>query len=405
LYNYIVMKGKIISLLGIFIVLTVTAVAILYGRGYRLTFQDSNGISGTGILVLNSFPEGAEVYIDEKLTTATDNTINLKPGEYKVRIAKDGYYQWQKQVTIRREEVTHAIATLFPVAPRLEAVTTLGALYPIIDDSGSKIAFQVASTSAEKNGIYLLDMNQRSLIPFGGSISQIVDDTTQSFSTSALSFAPDGDELIATTSGTFPRTYRIPIDGGDPIDVTNTLSQVYDEYQTEQQLLEKKLINSFPKKLRSFAVQNMTGILVSPDDNKIFYTASRSATVPIVINPPLPGTNPTPETRILTPGYKYVYDTEEDKNYLILDTSGMESNEIPTFKWHANGLNLFFINNQDGKKSIDTVEFDGQNKRTLYAGPLLDQYLFPWPDGTSVLVLTNLNNPGSPANLYRIGLK
>ncbi len=399
------MKGKLISIFGIVIVFLMTGIAILYGRGYRLTFQDSNGISGTGILVLNSFPEGAEVYIDDKLTTATDNTINLSPGEYQVRIQKDGYYQWQKKVTVRREEVTHAIATLFPVAPRLEAVTTLGALAPIIDDSGSKIAFRVASVSAEKNGIYLLDMNQRSLIPFGGAISQLVDDTTQIFSESQLSFAPDGDELIATTAGAFSRTYRIPLEGGDPVDVTSTLSQVDQEYRTQAQLLDRKLINSFPKKLRAFATQNMTAILVSPDDNKIFYTASQSATIPVVIDPPLPGTNPTPETRILTPGYKYVYDTEEDKNYLILDTGGMSPGEIPTFKWHANGLNLFYINNQDGKKSIDTIEFDGQNRRTLYAGPLMEQYLFPWPDGTSVLVLTNLNTPDSPANLYRIGLK
>lgn len=399
------MKGKIISILGILIVFLMTGVAILYGRGYRLTFQDSNGISGTGILVLNSFPEGAEVYIDDELTTATDNTINLSPGDYRVKIQKEGYYQWQKNVTIRREEVTHAVATLFPVAPRLEAVTTLGALSPIIDDSGSKIAFRVASVSAEKNGIYLLDMNQRSLIPFGGAISQLVDDANILFSESEVSFAPDGDELIATTAGVLRRTYRIPLEGGDPIDVTNTLSEVYSEYQTQSLLLNRKLINSFPKKLRTFASQNMTAFLVSPDDNKIFYTASQSATIPVVIDPPLPGTNPTPETRILTPGFKYVYDTEEDKNYLIYDTSGMDAEEIPAFKWHANGLNLFYINNNEGRKSIDTIEFDGQNRRTLYAGPLMEQYLFPWPDGTSVLVLTNLNTPDSPANLYRIGLK
>jgi len=113
------MKGKIISVLGVLIVLAVTVGAILYGRGYRLTFKDSNGISGTGILVLNSFPEGARVFVDDNLTTATDNTINLSPGSYKVKIQKDGYYPWQKQIIVRREEVTHAIATLFPTNPRL----------------------------------------------------------------------------------------------------------------------------------------------------------------------------------------------------------------------------------------------------------------------------------------------
>lgn len=399
------MKGKIISILGVLIVFAVTIGAILYGRGYRLTFKDSNGISGTGILVLNSFPEGARVFIDDNLTTATDNTINLSPGSYKVKIQKDGYYPWQKQVIVRREEVTHAIATLFPTNPRLESVTTLGALSPIIDDSGSKIAFQVASISAQKDGIYLLDMNQKSIIPFGGAISQLVDDVSESFSNASISFTPDGDDLIATTSGATQRTYKIPLDGGDPVNITSTMAQLAKEDSLQREIINKKLINTFPKKLRQFAAANITGILISPEENKIFYTASQSATVPIVIDPPLPGTNPTPETRSITQGHKYVYDIEEDKNYLILDTSGMEAVQIPTFKWHANGLNLFFINDQGNKKSIDTIEFDGQNRRTLYAGPLIDQYLFPWPDGTSVLILTNLNTPDTPANLYRIGLK
>ena len=236
------MKGKIISILGVLIVFAVTIGAILYGRGYRLTFKDSNGISGTGILVLNSFPEGARVFIDDNLTTATDNTINLSPGSYKVKIQKDGYYPWQKQVIVRREEVTHAIATLFPTNPRLESVTTLGALSPIIDDSGSKIAFQVASISAQKDGIYLLDMNQKSIIPFGGAISQLVDDVNESFSNASISFTPDGDDLIATTSGATQRTYRIPLDGGDPINITSTMAQLAKEDSLQREVINKKLI-------------------------------------------------------------------------------------------------------------------------------------------------------------------
>lgn len=399
------LRGKLISIIGILIVFGATFAAILYGRGYRVTFNDSNGISGTGILVLNSFPEGARVYIDDNLTTATDNTINLSPGDYTVRIEKDGYYPWQKYVLVRREEVTHAIATLFPTTPRLEAVTNLGALSPIIDNSGTKIAYKVASSSAQKNGIYLLDMNQRSILPFGGSISQIVKDDLEIFSQSDISFAPTGDEIIATTSGITRRTYRIPLDGGNPINITATLSQIAQEYQGEDMLIQKKVMNAFPRKIREFARQNMTGAIISPQDDKILYFASASASIPLVIEPRLPGTNPTPETRDLTRGHIYVYDIEEDKNYLILDTSNIQGSEIPHFKWHANGLNLFFVNTQGGKKSIDTIEYDGQNRRTLYAGPLMDQYLFPWPDGTSVLILTNLNTPDTPANLYRIGLK
>ena len=57
-----------------------TYLMIRYAQGYRPT--KTLTIRGTGLLSAGSFPSAAEVYIDGKLTTATDNTLNLNPGEY-----------------------------------------------------------------------------------------------------------------------------------------------------------------------------------------------------------------------------------------------------------------------------------------------------------------------------------
>src|SRR5690348_12777929 len=92
--NY--MKRQIfISLLILLFLGVGTVVAIFYGKGYSLDFTSGKGfLKGTGLLVATSVPDGAQVFINDHLTTATNNTINLPPGEYKVKIFKDGYFPW-----------------------------------------------------------------------------------------------------------------------------------------------------------------------------------------------------------------------------------------------------------------------------------------------------------------------
>jgi hypothetical protein len=51
------------------------------------------------------------------------------------------------------------------------------------------------------------------------------------------------------------------------------------------------------------------------------------------------------------------------------------------------------------------MEYDAMNKTTVYAGPFVDGYVFPWPDATRLVILTNLGNPSITPNLYTLGLK
>ena len=98
-------KKQIFLSLGMltFLLLT-TAIIILYGTGYRIGFQeDRPHISKTGILQLSSNPTGAQVYINNHLTSATNNDLTLTPGKYTVKISKDGYNDWQKDIEIVKE--------------------------------------------------------------------------------------------------------------------------------------------------------------------------------------------------------------------------------------------------------------------------------------------------------------
>jgi len=397
------MKKQIIFSLAVILFLVVgTVVAVLYGEGYTFDFSNTHTfVKGTGLLVATSNPDGASVFINGHLTTATNNTINLAPGQYSVKITKEGYFPWQKEITVQQEVVSKADSLLFPTTPKLESITTLGALHPVIDPSLTKIAFVVASQSAQKNGVYVYDMGNRSLLTLTGGATQIADDTTALFSQATLSWSPDSKQLLATIAGSLkPTTYLLDATGfnATPQDVTETLSSVQDNWDTLAKQALTAQLNTLKPSLKAFAITNMNDMFWSPDGTKILYTASTSATMPQYIKPALIGANSTPESRNLEPGNTYVYDTKEDKNFLIATADVAPSEKI---MWFPDSKHLIVVAN----KMIDIREYDGQNNTTIYAGPFMDSYVFPWSTTDNLVMLTNLGNPDIAPNLYTVGLK
>src|SRR3990167_9865082 len=133
-----------------------TIFAIQFAKGYRPSLQ-TGSLQGTGLLAANSTPRGASVLINDKLTTATDDTLNLPPGEYKIKIQQDGYITWEKSLTIEAELVTQTNTRLFPAVPNITPITFSGALNPIPSPDGQKIVFSVANANTDaKNGLYVL---------------------------------------------------------------------------------------------------------------------------------------------------------------------------------------------------------------------------------------------------------
>ncbi len=401
------MKKIIIPIVIVIFLLVVTAVVILLGRGYGFNLN-GNGplLSGTGLLVATSAPDGAQVFINGHLTTATDNTINLAPGDYDVKIFKDGYFPWEKKITIKKEVVSKADALLFPTAPQLASITNVGVLSPVIDPSQTKLAYAVASQSAVKNGIYVLDMSVRPILTLQNASSQIVNDTINIFSLSTFTWSPDSAQLLTAIAENASSTkYLLQTNGlnQNPQDVTETLASVDASWQKIKSDKDKAMIDSLPKNLRVFAVNNFNILQWSSDETKILYQASQSASIPLIINPPLIGTDSTPQMREIRKGEVYVYDVKEDRNYLILSslpTPGTANGELPIM-WYPDSKHLVYVHDQ----RIDIMEYDGGNQTTVYAGPFVNDYVFPWPDATKLVILTNLGNPNIVPNLYTLGLK
>lgn len=418
----IVKKQVFISLSVLILIFIVTVLVILYGKGYRLFVQHGQPeVTKTGILNLSSDPTGAQVYINGHLTTATNNSLNLTPGKYTVKIAKDGYLDWQKDFEIKKEVVSNAIATLFPKAPNLQSISTFGIKSAIIDPTGTKLAFNIASSSARQNGIYVYDMTSRSFPILAGqsNTTQIVDDTTDTFSEAKIAWSPDGKQIIASIvppGSSSPTYYLLAADSLNqtPQDITAIYQNTLDLWQQQRKDKETAQIKSLKPAVQHFAKTYFKILSWSPDGNELLYQASTSAQMPVFLKPRRIGDNNLYERRDLEKGALYVYNIVEDFNTRVLapmDTvctigePNCNCDEFtkcpPPLTWFPDSSHLLYVH--DNK--ITVIEDDGSNMMTLYAGPFIDHYVFPWPDGSKLVILTNLNNNAVPPTLYSIGLK
>jgi len=73
-------KKSLLIMFFVFTFIVITTVGItLFAKGYQISTKGRISFLATGIISATSKPKGASVYIDDRLITATDDTINLPP--------------------------------------------------------------------------------------------------------------------------------------------------------------------------------------------------------------------------------------------------------------------------------------------------------------------------------------
>lgn len=430
-----------------------TYIAIQYANGYRP--NSTTILQGTGLLSATSNPKDALIYIDGELQNkVTDDTINLPPGEYNVEISKLGFTPWTKRLTIVQGLVTTTHAHLFRSVPSLTPLTFSGALNITPAPDGQKIAFTIASPSAElKAGLYILDLNDRpALFARGARLIAENPSPQLDFTDAQLLWSPDSQELLASFDD---RNYLLDINrsvrGTDLIGATAQLPFILSNWEQEMTRRDKQLFATLPEEMFKIATTSAINIYFSPNGEKMVYTATQLAQIPSNLIPQLPASSTQPERRDLEPGNVYVYDLKEDRNFLIMPaqtaldndfvkislvddlsqdgffaTSATASAQLKLqdpsslsqtitnfrnhysssawlkYQWHPTSGHLLI--NREG--TIQIVEYDGTNLTTLYSGVYDPSFVYPWPNGDKLIILTNLTqNPQLPANLYTINLK
>lgn len=375
-------KKTIFSGLVFLSAIILTVLVILFAEGYSFS-PKTKKVEKTGLLVLTSSPNGATIFLNGHLTDATNTTIKLKPGTYKVRIEKEGYIPWEKNLVVAEGLVTTADAQLFPALPELRPLTLFGVFNPILSPDGTKIAFQ--TRKGKKAGIWIINMAQKPFI-FSKRIYQTARDTKEiHFSEGEISWSPDGESLLVSfgeKETILLINPNLTVDKQKPVDITPTLEILKEKWKEEKRKEAEVYLNLLPDYLKKIATHSAKKAIWSPG------------------------------------GERFLYQTEEETAYVFdpkweeFPPKGQRRAKGKVFKlpkaldyiWLPGGKNGHIILVE--KDQISIVEFEGTNKAIVYGGEFEENFVAPWPDGSKLVILTSLNKPaGTPPSLYTINLR
>lgn len=376
----------VVGLIGIF--------ASFYARGYQFSFRSLSFIP-RGLLVIKSEPTGAQIFIDGNLKTASDATISLSPDTYDVSVQKDGYWPWNKRVVIEKEVVTTAIISLFRTAPTLTPVTFSGSVNPVASSDLSKIAYAVLpSKDASQNGKAGLWVIETAELPLGFSRDPRMI-TDGDFSDSQWLFSPDARQILLTSK---TGVYLVDTSSFTPqnarVNVSSRKDAILKDWDTQRKDKLSAQIRNLPDELVDILNRKSSSVAFAPDETKLLYTASASATLDENLIKELPGSSTQKQERTIQIGLTYLYDIKEDRNFRVGD-------EGQVLHWFPTSRHLVLA--EDGKLTI--MDYDGTNRQPVYNGSYVFPNVFPYANTNKLLIMTNLGSNSSSANLYSISLK
>ncbi len=122
---------KVLLFIFFLIFILVAPILTLYVQGYRFDFENKRLTQTGGIFIKTINPKQVEVHLDEKLSKKTDfffsSTLieNLLPKNYNIKVQKQGYYTWEKNLEVKEKQVAEARSiVLLPKDPEFQLLTT-----------------------------------------------------------------------------------------------------------------------------------------------------------------------------------------------------------------------------------------------------------------------------------------
>ncbi len=402
----IVSQRIIITAVSFIFLISLTVIGVKFLQGYRVDVNKKQ-LKLTGLLVVKSQPVAAQLFLDDKLSGATDASLSLPQGDYKVKLAKPGYQVWQKQIRVRNGLVTQIGATLWPISPDLSKVTYAGVLKPVLSPSRNEIAYVLPNSKAVNDwqlqpGIYILSLSSRGILNKKRSHLIAKDTLTVNFDKlKKLIWSPDGSKLMAILDNQVFLLSTANLQDNTPLlDVSYQKSNILNLWAKQKDIQLKAVFEKIKKPLAQELSRSSRVVDISPNDNILLYQATASAKLNRVIDPPLPDNGHFQDIRKLKKGDYYVYDIRDDKNYYLM----AKSQVLPKTKlwWMADSRHILVIN----PGIISIIDLDGSNKTTIFTGKFDSGDVFPYASSQDIIVLTSLNPTQVKFyNLYNLSLR
>ena len=129
--------------IGLF--LLVAPLVVLYTAGYRLDVQRGRLVQ-IGALSVTSVPKGAQVFLDDAELSDRTPTLQKRilPGTYHLRLNKEGYKPWEREVEIKSKQTTivEGVELFLDLAP--EMITPIAASVSVGSTNGL-VAYAIAA--------------------------------------------------------------------------------------------------------------------------------------------------------------------------------------------------------------------------------------------------------------------
>lgn len=132
------MKRRVAFYFSVALFCVLMPIILSYALGYQIDYRHFK-IYKTGIIYISSHPAGATIFIDgKKLDDLTPAQVEeLKPGSYRIVVSREGFYPWEKELTVRPNMVTKADRiVLFPVKREMKKMGERGLADFAIADNG-----------------------------------------------------------------------------------------------------------------------------------------------------------------------------------------------------------------------------------------------------------------------------
>lgn len=366
-----------------------TTLIYLYTAGYRFNKEPGSTIidlKHTGMVGVKSIPDGAKVYLDGILMTATDNTISaVDPGTHTLQIIKNGYVTWSKEIEVFPELVTDITAILIPQSPRIEPLTNTGAHGAEISPSLNKLAF--FSKDAASPGIWIIPLTDGGINLFRSGAHIVVEDSPRTLFSlgKTIEWSPDEDEIMVCTRE--DEYYLIDLATKE----TTLVSDVEKVRSTWNQTALKKRLDfieriDIPTDLQEIATSE--NVMWAPDSKKFLYTKTHDGFIDYIVynmEKPIP-----------------IGEKVESTVFSLAETDPQ-----PKISWYSDSFHLILTEgnvDQDKNGKISLIRIDGTNKTEVYNNTLWSDKVFSAPNGDKLIILTTFKS-GELTDLYTLGIR
>lgn len=359
------------------IVLLIGAILLVYAAGKRIN-QDGK-LVGTGIIQIGTTPNQASIFLDNNLRGKSDTNLeNIKPGKYTLRLEKDHYHTWEKQIEVKEGLVTPLKITLFPTNPSLTAITFEGVSAPQLSLDKKKVVFGIVS--AEKAGLWVIDLTDRQLFFDSSHLRQIAADTKEiPFSKATLQWSADSSSVLAqvlTTSGQ-NQSFLLKQD-----QLNNSLTDISSSVDNLKSSWQKSISGQNNNLLKNLGV---TAVTLAKDAAALSFSKDNSGV--IIINQDKSATVYDSKPSLLPSAKPLTYTLPVADNY---------------FWFNDDTKHIVAVE----KNTISLMDNDGGNKISIFTGDFDASSVYSWPDGSRMVISINLNSKANPLpNLYTIDLR